>query len=181
VMQEEKISILGDTIKYLKRLETRVEELESYMEVADAGARTRRKCPDVLEQMSDNYGTRKICMGVKPWMNKRKASGIDEMDTELERIVSEEAKALDVKVKVKEQEVLIEMKCPYREYILYDIMDTINNLHLDAHTVESSTSDGVLSLTLKSKVCDAHFFMFMIETSVPLQLCFLVLLSIREV
>ncbi|XP_027905581.1 transcription factor EGL1-like isoform X3 [Vigna unguiculata] len=151
ISEEEKISILGDTIKYLKRLETRVEELESYMEVADTEARTRRKCPDVLEQMSDNYGTRKICMGVKPWMNKRKASGFDEMDTELERIVCEEAKALDVKVKVKEQEVLIEMKCPYREYILYDIMDTINNLHLDAHTVESSTSDGVLSLTLKSK------------------------------
>ncbi|KOM28003.1 hypothetical protein LR48_Vigan477s003000 [Vigna angularis] len=151
ISEEEKISILGDTIKYLKRLETRVEELESYMEVADAEARTRRKCPDVLEQMSDNYGTRKICMGVKPWMNKRKASGFDEMDTELERLVCEEAKALDVKVKVKEQEVLIEMKCPYREYILYDIMDTINNLHLDAHTVESSTSDGVLSLTLKSK------------------------------
>ncbi|KAK8464897.1 hypothetical protein PHAVU_010G098500 [Phaseolus vulgaris] len=151
ISEEEKISILGDTIKYLKRLETRVEELESYMEVADTEARTRRKCPDVLEQMSDNYGTRKICMAVKPWMNRRKASGIDEIDTELERIVSEEAKALDVKVKVKEQEVLIEMKCPYREYILYDIMDTINNLHLDAHTVESSTSDGVLSLTLKSK------------------------------
>ncbi|CAJ1950133.1 unnamed protein product [Sphenostylis stenocarpa] len=151
ISEEEKISILGDTIKYLKKLETRVEELESYMEVADPEARTRRKCPDVLEQMSDNYGTRKICMGMKPWMSKRKASVIDEIDTELERIVSEEAKALDVKVNVKEQEVLIEMKCPYREYILYDIMDTINNLHLDAHTVESSTSDGVLSLTLKSK------------------------------
>lgn len=151
ISEMEKISILGDTINYLKKLETRVEELESYMEVADPEARTKRKCPDVLEQMSDNYGARKICMGMKPWINKRKGCGIDEIDTELERIVSEDAKALDVKVNVKEQEVLIEMKCPYREYILYDIMDTINNLHLDAHTVESSTSDGVLSLTLKSK------------------------------
>nr|KYP77070.1 Transcription factor EGL1 [Cajanus cajan] len=158
ISEMEKISILGDTIKYLKKLETRVEELESYMEVADPEARTKRKCPDVLEQMSDNYGARKICMGMKPWINKRKGCGIDEIDTELERIVSEDAKALDVKVNVKEQEVLIEMKCPYREYILYDIMDTINNLHLDAHTVESSTSDGVLSLTLKSKVCHAIFF-----------------------
>ena len=156
-MQVEKISILGDTIKYLKKLETRVEELESYMEVTDPEARKRSKCPDVLEQMSDNYGTRKICMGMKPWMNKRKACGIDEIDTELERIVSEESKVLDVKVNVKEQEVLIEMKCPYREYILYDIMDTINNLHLDAQTVESSTSDGVLTLTLKSKVCHSNF------------------------
>ncbi|KAH1068110.1 hypothetical protein GLYMA_03G009500v4 [Glycine max] len=151
ISEVEKISILGDTIKYLKKLETRVEELESYMEVTGPEARKRSKCPDVLEQMSDNYGTRKICMGMKPWMNKRKACGIDEIDTELERITSEEAKALDVKVNVKDQEVLIEMKCPYRKYILYDIMDTINNLHLDAQTVESSTSDGVLTLTLKSK------------------------------
>ncbi|KAL2335966.1 hypothetical protein Fmac_010412 [Flemingia macrophylla] len=149
ISELEKISILGDTIKYLKKLETRVEELESY--IADPEARTKRKCPDVVEQMSDNYGARKICMRVKPWINKRKGCGIDELDRELETIVSEEGKALNVKVNAKEQEVLIEMKCPYREYILFDIMDTINNLHLDAHTVESSTSDGVLTLTLKSK------------------------------
>ena len=40
-MQVEKISILGDTIKYLKKLETRVEELESYMEVTGPEARKR--------------------------------------------------------------------------------------------------------------------------------------------
>ncbi|XP_027336895.1 transcription factor EGL1-like [Abrus precatorius] len=147
----DKISILGDTIKYLKELETRVEELESYMNIADSEARTKRKCLDVLEQMSDNYGARKICMGMKPWINKRKACDIDEIDTDIDRVVSEEAKSLDVKVNMKEQEVLIEMKCPYRKHVLYDIMDTINNLHLDAHTVESSTFDGVFTLTLKTK------------------------------
>ncbi|KAK7349516.1 hypothetical protein VNO77_06949 [Canavalia gladiata] len=151
ISEVEKISILGDTIKYLKELETRVEELESYMDITDSEARTRRKCLDVLEQMSDNYGARKICMGMKPWINKRKACHIDDIDTELEKIVSEESKPLDVKVNMKEHEVLIEMKCPYREYILYDIMDAINNLHLDAHSVESSTIDGVLTLTLKTK------------------------------
>lgn len=156
-MQEEKISILGDTIKYLKELEARVEELESYMDIADSETRTKRKCPDVLEQISDNYGTRKIYKGMKPWMNKRKPCDIDETDTELDRLVSEEAKPLDVKVNMKEQEVLIEMRCPHREYILHDIMDAINNLHLDAHTVESSTIEGVLTLTLKSKVCHSNF------------------------
>ncbi|KAJ1429597.1 hypothetical protein SESBI_08383 [Sesbania bispinosa] len=101
----EKISILGDTIKYLKELESRVEELESYMDIADSEARTRRKCPDVLEQISDNYGARKIYMGMKPIrINKRKGCDIDEMDTELDRIVSEEAKKMDVKVNMKEQE-----------------------------------------------------------------------------
>lgn len=161
-MQVEKISILGDTIKYLKELETRVEELESYMDIADSVARTRKKCPDVLEQISDNYGARKIYMGMKPRINKRKTCDIDEIDTELDRLVYEGAKPLDLKVNMKEQEVLIEMKCPYREYILYDIMDAIHNLHLDAHTVESSTIDGVLTLTLKSKVCHSNFSLLLV-------------------
>nr|POF22551.1 transcription factor glabra 3 [Quercus suber] len=30
-------------------------------------------------------------------------------------------------------------------------MDVINNLHLDAHSVQSSALDGILTLTLKSK------------------------------
>ncbi|XP_061373529.1 transcription factor EGL1 isoform X2 [Gastrolobium bilobum] len=151
ISQVEKISILEDTIKYLKELEARVGELESCMDIAHSESTTRRKCPDVLEQISDNYGPRKIYMGMKPWINKRKACDIEEINTEVDRIVSEEDKPSDVKVNMKQQEVQIEMKCPYREYILHDIMDAINNLHLDAHTVESSTTDGVLTLTLKSK------------------------------
>nr|AAM22476.1 myc-like regulatory protein [Lotus uliginosus] len=148
----EKISVLGGTIKYLKNLEARVEELESYMDTTATGARTKRKCPDVLEQISDNYGPSNIYMGMKkPMINKRKACDIDNIDTGLDIIVSEEDKPLDVKVNMKEEEVLIEMKCPYREYILYDIMDAINNLHIDAHTVDSSTADGVLTFKLKSK------------------------------
>ena len=101
-------------------------------------------------------------MGMKPNINKRKACVLDEMDTGLDRIVSEEAKPLDVKINMKEQEVLIEMKCPYREYILYDIMDAINNLHIDAQTVESSTIDGVLTFKLKSKVCHCNFLLVLV-------------------
>ncbi|KAK7292672.1 hypothetical protein RJT34_15523 [Clitoria ternatea] len=166
-IEVEKISILGDTIKYLKKLETRVKELESYMNETGSVARTRRKCLDVLEQMSDNYDTRNICRGMRPWnrIYKRKACYIDNIDTELERVVSKEAKPLDVKVNMKEQEVLIEIKCPYREYILYDILDAINNLHLDAHTVESSTIDGVLTLTLKSKT-----YLFRGEAITPMRM-----------
>lgn len=79
-----------------------MEELESYMGIADSAARTRRKCPYVLEQISDNYGTRKIYKGMKPLINKRKTCDIDETDTELERIIYEEANPLDVKVNMKE-------------------------------------------------------------------------------
>lgn len=152
-MQVDKISILNDTIKYLKELEARVEELESCMDITDSKTRTRRQYLEVLEQTSDNYETRKIYKGMKPWVNKRKACDLDESDAELNRITIKEGKPWDVKVNMKEQEVMIEMKCPYREYILLDIMDAMNSMHLDAHTVQSSIVDGALILTLKSKVC----------------------------
>lgn len=152
-MQIDKASVLSDTIKYMKELEARVEELESCMDSVDFEARARRKYLDMVEQISDNYDMKKIDNGRKSWMNKRKACDIDETDPELNRAVAEDGLPLDVKVSIKEQEVLIEMRCPYREYILLDVMDAINNLHLEAHSVQSSAPNGILTLTLKSKVC----------------------------
>lgn len=145
----DKASILDDTIKYLKELEARAEEMESCMDTVEAIA--RRKFLERVEKASDKYDKTKIGNAKMPWINKRKACDIDETDPELNRLVPKESSPLDVKVSIKEQEVLIEMSCPYREYILLDIMDAVNNLYLDAHSVQSSTLNGVLSLSLKSK------------------------------
>lgn len=140
----DKASILDDTIMYLRELEARVEELESCMDSTDLeGKVTRKKFPDMIEQTSDNCKKR--------WINKRKASNIDETDAELDRNAQGDGLQTDVKVNIKEQEVSIEMKCPYREYLLLDILEAVNNLHLDAYLIQSSTLDGVLKLTLKSK------------------------------
>ncbi|XP_004308377.1 PREDICTED: transcription factor EGL1 [Fragaria vesca subsp. vesca] len=143
----DKASILDDTIKYLKELEARAEEMESCMDTVEAIA--RRKFLDRVKKASDNKT--KTGNAKKPSINKRKACDIDETDPELNRLVSKESLPLDVNVSVKEQEVLIEMKCPYREYILLDIMDAVNSLYLDAHSVQSSTLNDVLTLSLKSK------------------------------
>lgn len=151
-MQIDKASILNDTIKYLKELEARVEELESYMGSVNYESRARKKYLDIVEQTSDNYKN-----GKTTWITKRKACDIDETDPDLSRVIHKEGPPLDIKVSLKDQEVLIEMRCPYREYILLDIMDAINNLHLDAHSVRSNNHDGVLTLTLKSKVCNSIF------------------------
>lgn len=149
ISEVDKASVLDDTIKYLKELEARAEEMESCMDTVEAIA--RRKYLDRAEKTSDNYDKIKMDTVKKPWLNKRKACDIDETDPDLNRLVPRESLPLDVKVILKEQEVLIEMRCPYREYILLDIMDAINNLYLDAHSVQSSTLDGVLTLSLTSK------------------------------
>ncbi|KAJ4728285.1 Basic helix-loop-helix transcription factor [Melia azedarach] len=151
ISEVDKASILCDTIKYLKKLEARVEELESCMNSVDYEARSRRNFPEMLEQTSDNYDNRKIDNGKKPWLNKRKVCDIDETDPELNEVGLKDGLP-DVKVSMKDnKEVVIEMRCPYREYILLDIMDAINNLHLEAYSVISWNLDGVIKLTLKSK------------------------------
>lgn len=152
-MQISKASILNDTIKYLKMLEARVQELEACMDSLYYEERLRRKYLDMVEQTSDNYDYEKIEGTLKPSMNKRKACELDETDLKLKNDIPQNGLRLDVKVSMKEQEVLVDMRCPYREYLLVDIMDAMNDLQLDAHSVQSSDHNGVFSLTLKSKVC----------------------------
>ncbi|XP_022757344.1 transcription factor EGL1-like [Durio zibethinus] len=155
ISEIDKASILKDTIKYLKKLEARVEELESCKDSVDFEARPRRNCLlDVAEQTSDNYENRKVDNVKKSWMNKRKASDIDESHetgSELSRVIPKDGLTSDVKVSIKELEVKIEIRCPSREFLLLDIMDAINSLHLDAHTVQSSTLEGFIMVNLKSK------------------------------
>nr|QTO65822.1 GLABRA3-like protein [Aristolochia lindneri] len=146
----DKASILGDTIEYLRELERRVEELEACKESADCEPRETRKHPDVVERTSDNYGHNAIANGKKNLINKRKASDIDEVDAELNWVVSKDGLA-DVTVTIIDKEVSVELRCPWRDCLLLEIVDAISTLHLDAYSVQSSTTDGVLALTLKSK------------------------------
>lgn len=139
-MQTDKAVILDDTIKYLKELEDRVQELES----SKKSEKARKKCVEMVEQTSDNYDKEKIDNGRYTCLHKRKACDIDETDPH--------PNALDLKVGIKDKEVQIDIRCPYKEYILLDIMDAINGLHLNSYSVQSSNLDGFFTLTLKSKV-----------------------------
>ncbi|KAF5180361.1 Gl3-like basic helix-loop-helix transcription factor [Thalictrum thalictroides] len=73
------------------------------------------------------------------------------MDPELSWVSPSDGLAADITVCIEETEATIEMHVPWRECLLLEIMDVISNLQLDAHSVKSSTSDGILSLTLNSK------------------------------
>ncbi|XAR54065.1 hypothetical protein NMG60_11029063 [Bertholletia excelsa] len=148
----DKESILGDTIEYLRELEARVEELESCVDLAEHEARaTRQENLEVAEQISDNCENRAEEGQKKPWVYKRKASDIDEADQELSSFLNGDGPVVDMKVSIKEHEVLIEMRCPWRDYLLHDILDAMGNLNLDPQLVQSSTVDGILTVILQSK------------------------------
>lgn len=125
--------------------------MEACKESGESEVRQRRKHPDITERTSDNYGHNENANGKRPSINKRKASNIDAADAELNWVLSKDNLA-DMTVTVIEKEVLIEMLCPWRECLLLEIVDAISNLHLDAHSVQSSTTDGILTLKLRSKV-----------------------------
>ncbi|KAJ6714456.1 TRANSCRIPTION FACTOR TT8 [Salix viminalis] len=93
----------------------------------------------------------KIGNGKNSLTNKRKAPGIDEMEPDMNHNVSKDGPADNITVSMNKEDVLIEIKCIWREGILLEIMDVASHFHLDSHSVQSSTMDGILSLTIKSK------------------------------
>uniref|UniRef100_A0A5B7AIY1 Putative myc-like anthocyanin regulatory protein n=1 Tax=Davidia involucrata TaxID=16924 RepID=A0A5B7AIY1_DAVIN len=147
----DKVSILDDTIEYLKELESRVEELESCREVAELEVTTRGKPQDTVERTSDNYCNSKIGNGKKSLLKKRKVCDIDEMEPEIKRVLLKDSSANNISVSMIKKDVLIKVRCPWRECLLLKILDAISNLHLDSYSVQSSNIDGILSLTIRSK------------------------------
>lgn len=150
--QDDKVSILDDAIEYLKDLEKRVAELETSRESTDFEAKTKRKPQENSERTSDNCCNSKMSNVKKALVYKRKACDIDETETETNYVVSKNGSSDNVKVSMNNKGALIEMRFPWREGVLLEVMDVTSNLHLDTHSVESSTTDGILSLTIQSKV-----------------------------
>ncbi|KAL6986257.1 endoglucanase 3 [Sarracenia purpurea var. burkii] len=146
----DKVSILDNTIEYLKELGRRVEELDSCREAEEIDIRRTRRKPHVFaERTSENHGSNKK----KPsTINKRKACEFDEVGTGSSRVLLKESKTDEVSVSMIEKDVLIEITCPWREFLLLEIMDSISQLQLDSHSVQSTNIDGILSLTIKSKL-----------------------------
>ncbi|XP_052193135.1 transcription factor GLABRA 3 isoform X2 [Diospyros lotus] len=146
----DKVSVLDNTIEYLRQLEARLEELESFNDFGERKTEATRKHSDLVEQTCENTEDRRIGNG-NNWFNKRKACDIDETDPGLSSVVPKAGPLLDMKVKIKEQDVVIELRCQWRDYLLLDIIDTLNNLNLDVFSVQSSTTDDVLNVTLQAK------------------------------
>ncbi|KAK6130010.1 hypothetical protein DH2020_036232 [Rehmannia glutinosa] len=147
----DKVSILDHTIEYLKELERKVVELESYKEVMELESTTQSKPHDAIERTSDNYGPNKIDIIKKPLTNKRKACGTDKTAADNKRNRLRDSSTDSITISVTDKDVLIEIRCSWREFVLVEVMEVITKLHLDSQTVQSSNTDGVLSVSIKAK------------------------------
>ncbi|KAM7258804.1 hypothetical protein ACFE04_014545 [Oxalis oulophora] len=150
IKKVDQVSILDDTIEYVQELERRVQELETCQDPKELGVSTKRKLQDTVERTSDNYGNETNKR--KQTVNKRKACDIDRTEMAgINYVSSTDNTCDDISVSINDMDVAIEIKCPWREGILLEVMDAASNLRLDCHTVQSSNCDGILSVTIKSK------------------------------
>ncbi|XP_073019756.1 transcription factor GLABRA 3 [Primulina eburnea] len=147
----DKVSILDHTIEYLKELERKVKELESYKEVMEQESRTKSKLHDAIEQTSDNYGQNRIGNGKKPLASKRKACDIDKVGLVKNMVRLRDSSTDDIIVSIVDSDVIIETRCSWKECVLLEVMEALSKLHLHPQSVQTSNSDGVLSMTIKTK------------------------------
>ncbi|KAH0890753.1 hypothetical protein HID58_053182 [Brassica napus] len=145
VNEVDKEEILNNTIKYLQELEERVEELESCMgsvNFVGKQRKTKKSLNDsvLIEETSGNYDD---------------STKIDGNSGETEQAVTVLRDETHFRVKLKETEVVMEVRCSYRDYIVADIMETLSKLHMDAFSVRSHTLNGFLTLNLKAKLREA--------------------------
>lgn len=153
--------MLDRTIERLRELEKRIEELESNSDVGMLESRTRIKPCDAIERTSDNYGSKKSGNSKKPLTKKRKAYDMEEPRTDNGCSLLRDSLTDNMTIDVVDKDVLIEMKCPWRESVLLEVMEATSKLHLDSQSVRSSNTDGILSLTVKAQVCSHNIKKFL--------------------
>ncbi|GER47745.1 basic helix-loop-helix (bHLH) DNA-bindingsuperfamily protein [Striga asiatica] len=142
----DKVSILDHTIEYLKQLERKVEELESYKRVMKLETtRTQTGPHEAIERTSGNYSPRET--GIL----KRKACDTDKTIADHKRGRPRDSSKGSIILNVTEKDVSIDIKCGWKEFVLAEVMEAITKLHLDSQTVQSSIADGILSMTIKAK------------------------------
>lgn len=135
-----------------------MEELESCKEALGIDSTTQNKPQDAIERTSGNYGPNKNGVTKKQSTNKRKVCETNQSGAESNkiRLRGTSADNVTVSVTVTQNDVAIEMRCPWRENVLLEIMEAVSGLHMVVQTVQSSDSDGILSLTIKAKVCSPN-------------------------
>lgn len=147
----DKVSILDGAIDYLKELERRVEELESVKEAIELEARTKRLQQEATERTSGDYVMNKVGKSRRPVISKRKASNVEEIEAETNYCTLTERSSDDLTVRVINRNALIELKCPWTESVFCEIMEAVSKLNLDSHTVQSSNTDGTLTVKIRAK------------------------------
>ncbi|KAG6408043.1 hypothetical protein SASPL_131045 [Salvia splendens] len=146
----DKVSLLDHTIEYLRELERKVQDLEAYKEATERESTTQSRAHDAMERTSDNYGHSKLGSITKLLGNKKRASDVEKTAPENKRARSSSSTD-SITISITDKDVLIEMRCSWRQCVLIQVMEALTQLNLESQSVQSSNTDGILSLSINAK------------------------------
>ncbi|KAM0917106.1 hypothetical protein ACQ4PT_009736 [Festuca glaucescens] len=126
----DKASIIAETIAYLKELEQRIEELES------------SRAPTTRPTKTTGWRRHGVAGKEVSAGSKRKAS---------EPCESNDGPINVITVTVMEKEVLLEVRCRWKQLLMTRVFDALKALSLDVLSVLSSTPDGLLALKIRAQ------------------------------
>jgi hypothetical protein len=149
----DKVSILAETIAYLKELQRRVQELESSRELLSRPSEITRR-PTRPRGIGNESVRKKLSAG-----SKRKSP---EFGGDMEKehghpswILPKDGTS-NVIVTVSDRDVLLEVQCRWEELLMTRVFDAIKSLHLDVLSVQASAPDGFMGLKIRAQVSSQY-------------------------
>lgn len=137
VTKMDKASILGDTIEYVKQLRKKIHDLEAREHYVNEDT-------DCVDQRLGNHGDSR--------RDKRKMRVVERGGRKIVK-AAEMQQETTMEVSIIENDGLVEVKCPYKEGLLLDMMMKLREFRMEiiaAHS--SSSSDGGFVAELRAKV-----------------------------
>ncbi|KAK4731929.1 hypothetical protein R3W88_024917 [Solanum pinnatisectum] len=144
VTKMDKASILGDTIEYVKQLRKKVQDLEA-----------RDRHAETIKDADEKSGTtivKAFSVKGKRRMKSTVEGSIGGAPAKITVSPPMDEGVLQVEVSIIENDALVELRCPYKEGLLLDVMQMLRELKVEVVGIKSSLNTGLLLAELRAKV-----------------------------
>nr|CAB3456075.1 unnamed protein product [Digitaria exilis] len=149
----ERASILGDTIEYVKQLRRRVQDLESSRARQIDGHQTDTHAPVSKQKRAHSHSTSSAAMAAET----RRSNKMRAVEASSSCSTTGNGACSEVQVSIIEGEALLELRCPHRDGLLLRVMQALHReLAMEVTSVQASSAGDVLLVELRAKVKEVH-------------------------